>query len=65
MRLALYLLSYKLWCMRMGFDFDSRSANSMAINYKSFKDTYTGRKGIRYSVREAISFLKQEKANGN
>jgi hypothetical protein len=60
MRLALYLLSYKLWCMKMGFEFDSRSMNSVAINYKSFRGTYTGRKNMNYSIRDVIKKIKGE-----
>lgn len=61
MRLALYLLNYKLWCDRMGFDFDARSANSVAINYKSFRQVPSGRKGIRYSIREVIKLIRAKK----
>lgn len=61
MRLALYLLDYKLWCDSMGFLFDARSANSVCLNYKGFKDTPSGRMGIRYSIRNAIKTIKEGK----
>lgn len=59
MRLALYLLSYKLWCIRMGFEFDSRSANSVSINYRSFRRTYSGRRNMNYGIKEVIKYLRK------
>lgn len=61
MRLALYLLDYKLWCDTMGFDFDARSAYSVSLNYKGFKRTPSGRMGIRSIIRNAIKKIKEGK----
>jgi len=63
MRLALYLLNYKLFCNRHGFEFNARSAMSVAINYKSFRDTYKDRKNMNHSLRQAISFLRNQRGN--
>lgn len=60
MRLALYLLSYKLWCDFMGQEFNSRTANSAALMYKGFRSTPKGRAGNNYTIRKMIKKLRGE-----